>query len=193
MVKILRSLLSHGIPLRQAEKGLMKMPKWTDAEEKLFFRLCERSPYYRGTQSRCRRYIMALAISMSAFLSIELARHVFEVATYFPAFVSLVICIRYCGRGPAWLSVAASMLGIVWFIDPADNLAIGTEGIPRLLSNFVSMAVVVLSWPRKSFGDLSYRLSAIHRRAMESSKRQKSSSSSSIGRPRVSSRSTISP
>jgi K+-sensing histidine kinase KdpD len=171
-----------------------EMPKWTDAEEKLFSRLSERSPYYRANQPRGFLYLVALAIIAFTFLFVYLEFRIFGVQMHFPfLFIAMIICIRYCGRGPAWFAVVVSAFGVMWCIAPTFSLRVSDEEMPRLISNIVGLSAVILLWPRKSFGDLSYRLSAIHRRAMESRRRQKSSSSSSIGRPRVASRSTISP
>ena len=170
------------------------MARWTDAEARLFARLSECSPYYKSAESGgVLPYLAALALSLCACLFVELEICLFGVATHFPIYVALILSIRYCGRRAAWFSAAVSTLGVMWFIPPMNSLAVDLAEIPRLLNNVAAMGAVILLWPRHSFGDLAYRLSAIQRRAMASIRRQKSSSSSSIGRLSIASRSRISP
>jgi hypothetical protein len=167
------------------------MSGWTAREERLCTFLSKHSQRYRAPSPTVLLYVISAALTLFSCLMVQAEYEVIGVATHFPAYVALILAIRLCGRGPAWLSVVVATLGIMWFIPPPDSFAVATEEVPRLLNNICGMTALVTMWPRRHFGDMSYRLLAIQRRAIESIRRQNSSSSSAIGRASIASRSTI--
>lgn len=168
---------------------------WTPAENKLCSYLVDTSTRYSKKNNKTLtifRYGVVVCLMTVAWVVSEYENDVLLGQPSIEAFYfAVLLAARVLGKWPAWVCAALSVLSICWVLPPDESFAVSYENLPRLASNVAVLCGILLLWPAAGFGDWFYRLSALQRRAIESSKDQNSSSLSAIGRPSAASRSTI--